>query len=147
MSAKSRLQKVLSTILEHDETVVVQTGMQVKKLKTRDEAKRTLARTAGSLALGIATAGSFTVVTSTAPSWLVVTSRRVFVLSRPDFADPELLMQVPLAEVTASRKQRILAEVSIGMRSDGEPLLRMNLGWRPGTARRVVAAVEGVPVG
>jgi len=146
MSAKSRLSKVLSTVLERDEVVLAQTGMQVKKLRSRDETKRTLARTAGSVALGVATAGTFTVVTSTAPSWLVVTSRRVLVLTRPEFADPEPLLEVPVADVTARRKQRILAEVSIDLRADGEPLLRMNLGWKPRAARAVVAAVEGAPV-
>ncbi|MBO9553682.1 hypothetical protein [Cellulomonas sp.] len=145
MSAKSRLQKVLSTALERDEVVLAQTGMQVKKLRSRDETARTLARTAGSVALGIATAGTFTVVTSTAPSWLVVTSRRVLVLTRPEFADPEPVMALPVADVTARRKQRILSEVTIDLRADGEPLLRMNLGCKPRAARAVVAAIEGDP--
>jgi hypothetical protein len=143
LSAKSKLLEHLTETLPVGETVVVTSPCQVK-----GGAKKRLGRNvAQGVAAGLAvtaTGGAGLLVMSVPPAaWLMVTSQRVQVIERPGGGRKlgVLMFDAPLELLTASRKRRVLNQVTISDAEDGESLLRLNLGFLTKRAKHVAATV------
>jgi hypothetical protein len=146
MSAKSHLQRHLESILQSGESVAVTTVCQVKGGMKKQLGKSIAKGVAASLAVSAATGGaSGLLVVAVPPSaWVVVTSHRLLLIERTNSGRGlgELVFDAPRKALTATMKRGLLNEVTISDASDGQSLLRLNLGVKKGAAQQIISAIE-----
>lgn len=145
MSAKSDLQDYLASILPPGESVAVTTTVQVKGGMKKQLGKIIAKGVAASLAVSAATGGAAGLLVVAVPpaAWAVVTSQRLVLIERVNSGRRlgEVFFDAPRAALTATTKRRLLNEVTISDASDGQSLLRLNLGVKKGAAQEIVAAI------
>jgi hypothetical protein len=145
MSAKSDLQNYLASILPPGESVAVTTTVQVKGGMKKQLGKSIAKGVAASLAVSAATGGAAGLLVVAVPpaAWAVVTSQRLLLIERVNSGRRlgEVFFDAPRAALTATTKRRLLNEVTISDASDGQSLLRLNLGVKKGAAQEIVAAI------
>jgi hypothetical protein len=145
MSAKSDLQDYLASILPPGESVAVTTTVQVKGGMKKQLGKSVAKGVAASLAVSAATGGAAGLLVVAVPpaAWAVVTSQRLVLIERVNSGRRlgEVFFDAPRAALTATTKRRLLNEVTISDASDGQSLLRLNLGVKKGAAQEIVAAI------
>lgn len=146
MSAKSDLHEHLQGQLVEGEEVLVVTTVQVKGGQKRALAATAIASTAATLAIQAATGGSMGLLVAAVPpaAWFVGTTERVMLIQRTNHGRTlgDVLFVAPRAAVSATLKAGLLSEVTIADRSDGQSLLRLNVGAKRGLAKEMVASVE-----
>lgn len=146
MSAKDDLHAHLSGQLLEGERVLVVTTVQVKGGQKRELAKTTLGATAAALAVTAATGGTAGLLVVAVPpaAWFVGTTERVLLVERTNLGKGlgATLFAAPREAVSAELKTGLLNEIRILDRSDGQSLLRLNLGVKRGLAKEIVTAVE-----
>jgi hypothetical protein len=147
LSAKSDLQQHLGSILQPGESVAVTTVCQVKGGMKKQLGKSVAKGVAASLAVSAATGGtSGLLVVAVPPSaWVVVTSHRLLLIERINSGRGlgQVVFDAPREALTARVKRGILHEVTISDASDGQSLLRLNLGVKKGAAQQIASAIEG----
>ena len=146
MSAKSDLQNYLASILPPGESVAVTTTVQVKGGMKKQLGKSIAKGAAASLAVSAATGGAAGLLVVAVPpaAWAVVTSQRLLLIERTNGGRGlgEVFFDAPRGALSATMKSRLLNEVTISDASDGQSLLRLNLGVKKGAAQEIVAAIE-----
>lgn len=147
MSAKDALDQYLAPILVPGETVAVTTTVQVKGGMKKQLGKAFLAGAAASAVIGAATGGGMGVLVVAVPpaAWAVVTSHRVLLVERVKGGSAlgRLIFDAPRAALTATLKSGLLNEITLTDASDGQSLIRLNVGVKRGTANAVVSAISG----
>jgi hypothetical protein len=146
MSAKDDLQRHLESILQPGESVVVTTVCQVKGGMKKQLGKTLAKGTAASLAVSAATGGAYGLLVVAVPpsAWVVVTSQRLLLVERVNSGRRlgQVVFDAPRNALTATTKRGLLHEVTISDASDGQSLLRLNLGVKKGAAQQIVSAIE-----
>lgn len=147
MSAKSDLEQYLSSGLLENERVLVTTTVQVKGGQKRQLANIALGSTAAALAVTAASGGTAGLLVAAVPpaAWFVGTTERVLLIERTNLGKGlgTTLFAAPRGALGARLKSGMLNEITITDRSDGQSLLRLNLGVKRGLAKEIVSAVEG----
>lgn len=144
MSAKSKLDEYLRGVLPAGETPLVVTTVQIKG-GVKKQLSTTIAGGAlAALALSAATGGTYGLLVVAVPSaaWLVVTPERLLLVQRTNLGKDagQVVFHAPLSALTVSLKSGLLSEVTIADASDGQSILRLNLGVKRRLARAIVAA-------
>jgi hypothetical protein len=146
MSKRSELQDYLKRILPPEEQVVVATFGQVKGGLKKQLGKTVAKGVAASLAVSAVTGGTSGLLVVAVPptAWIVVTSQRLLLIETLDGGRRlgEVFFDAPREALTAVIKTRLLSEVTVSDASDGQSLLRLNLGVKKGAARQLVSAME-----
>ena len=77
-------------------------------------------------------------------AWIVVTSQRLLLIEtlKSGRRLGEVFFDAPREALTATIKTRLLSEVTVSDASDGQSLLRLNLGVKKGAAQQLVSAME-----
>jgi hypothetical protein len=146
VSAKSDLHEHLAGQLVDGEEVLVVTTVQVKGGQKKALATTAIASTAATLAIQAATGGTMGLLVAAVPpaAWFVGTTERVMLIQRTNNGRKlgNTLFVAPRPAVSATLKSGLLSQVTITDRSDGESLLRLNVGAKRGLAKEMVSAVE-----
>jgi hypothetical protein len=146
MSKRSELQDYLKRILPPEEQVVVATFGQVKGGLKKQLGKTVAKGVAASLAVSAVTGGTSGLLVVAVPptAWIVVTSQRLLLIETLDGGRRlgEVFFDAPREALTAVIKTRLLSEVTVSDASDGQSLLRLNLGVKKGAAQQLVSAME-----
>jgi hypothetical protein len=146
MSKRSDLQDYLKRILPPEEQVVVATFGQVKGGLKKQLGKTVAKGVAASLAVSAVTGGTSGLLVVAVPptAWIVVTSQRLLLIETLDGGRRlgEVFFDAPREALTAVIKTRLLSEVTVSDASDGQSLLRLNLGVKKGAAQQLVSAME-----
>jgi hypothetical protein len=143
--SKGKLHKHLPTILLPGENLVLATTAQVKG-GAKKQLTDTLTKGAvASLAVSAVTSGSVGLLVFAVPPavWVVVTSHRLLMIERIHSGMDlgKLVFDAPIQALTATLKRGLLNQVVVADRSDGQSLVRLNLGVRGKAARDIVSAV------
>jgi hypothetical protein len=145
MSARGELENYLKAVLQPGETVAVATTVQVKGGMKKQLGKSIAKGVAASLAVSAATGGTSGLLVVAVPpaAWAVVTSHRLLLVERTNGGRGlgQVVFDAPRQALTATSKRRVLNEVTVSDASDGQSLLRLNLGVKKGAAEQVVAAI------
>ncbi|MBX9243538.1 hypothetical protein ICW40_01795 [Actinotalea ferrariae] len=151
MSAKSDLLDHVAPLLADGERVVALTTVQVKGGAKRDFAKKTLAGAAASMATLAATGGTVGLLVTVVPpaAWFVGTTERVMLVERTAMGAGigRTIFMAPRAALQVRLKSLLLNEITLADPSDGQSLVRLNVGVKKGAAKQIVAAVEGTADG
>ena len=144
MSAKIKLDEYLRGILPAGETASVAATVQVKGGVKKQLGTTIAGGALASLAVSAATGGNYGLLVVAVPpaAWLVVTPERLLLVERTDLGKGlgRLIFHAPLSAVTLSLKAGLLNEVTVADASDGQPMLRLNLGVKRRLAHDIVAA-------
>ncbi|MEV3919788.1 hypothetical protein [Actinomadura coerulea] len=145
MSANAKLRGHLSTHMQDEETIDIAVLAQLKRGMKQHLAKNLATGLATGLVTTAATGGVGLIAFASMPAvWVVVTSQRVLMYAKTSSSSKpgKLVFEAPRQAVTASMKSRLLTQVIIADRSDGQSLARLNLGLRRKRAKGIVASVE-----
>ena len=147
MSAKQDLEQHLSGQLLEGERVLVITTVQVKGGQKRELTKTAVGSTAAALAISAATGGTAGLLVVAVPpaAWFVGTTERVLLIERTNMGKGlgATLFAAPRGALGVRLKSGLLNEITLTDVSDGQSLLRLNLGVKKGLAKEIVSAVEG----
>jgi hypothetical protein len=147
VAAKTDLHEHLAGQLVEGERVLVTTTVQVKGGQKRALAQTAIVSTAATLAITAATGGTMGLLVAAVPpaAWFVGTTERVMLIERTNLGKSlgATLFVAPRSALSATLKSGLLTEVTITDRSDGQSLLRLNVGVKRGLAKQIVAAVQG----
>jgi hypothetical protein len=145
MSFKAKAREHLSAHLKDGETIDVVVVAQLKRSMTKHLTKNVATGLATGLVTTAATGGIGVVAFAHVPAvWVVLTSQRVLMYAKTSSASKpgKLVFEASREAVTASVKFRLLYQVTIAARSDGQSLARLNLGVRRKAANSIVASIE-----
>jgi hypothetical protein len=144
--AKADLIDRLSTLITADESVAMTAVAQVKGGMKKQLGKSLIKGAVAGLAVTAATGGTAgLLVVAVPPSvWVVVTSQRLLLIERTHGGKRlgDLVFDAPLQALTASLKGGLINQVTIADRSDGQSLLRLNLGVKGKVAKEIVTSIE-----
>ncbi|WP_344901042.1 hypothetical protein [Actinomadura meridiana] len=141
----SKFQGHLSSQLNGGETVDVAVVAQLKRGMKQHLSKNLAVGLATGLVTTAVTGGAGLFVYASVPAvWVVVTSQRVLMYGKiKSSAKPgKFVFEAPRQALTATLKPGLFSQVVIADRSDGESLVRLNLGLRRKAANSIVASIE-----
>ncbi|MWA07244.1 hypothetical protein F8568_044325 [Actinomadura sp. LD22] len=145
MSARTKLAERLAPQMAPGEAVDTVVVAQLKRGMKQQLGKSLATGLATGLATAAATGGVGLVVVAVPPAvWVVVTSHRVLMFKRINGSSRPgaLVFDAPREALAAERKSGLLNQVVIADRSDGQSLVRLNLGVRKKAANEIVASIE-----
>ncbi|WP_433474796.1 hypothetical protein ACQPZP_39845 [Spirillospora sp. CA-142024] len=145
MAAQDKLRGHLSADMQDEETINVVVVAQLKRGMKQHLGKNLAAGLATGLVTTAATGGAGLFVFASMPAvWVVVTSQRVLMYAKTSSASKpgKLVFEAPRKALTARMKSRLLTQVVIADRGDGQSLARLNLGVRRKAANSIVVSVE-----
>lgn len=145
MSVNAKTLGHLSAHLHDGETIDVAVVAQLKRGMKKELGKSLATGLVTGLATTAATGGVGLIVMRVPPAvWVVVTSHRVLLFTKTSSASKpgDLVFDAPRPALTASMKSGLLTQVTVADRSDGQSLLRLNLGMRRKAASSIVTSIE-----
>jgi hypothetical protein len=148
MSANAKLRDHLAAHMLDEEAIDIVVVAQLKRGMKQHLTKNLASGLATGLVTAAATGGAGLFVFASVPAvWVVVTSHRLLMYAKTSSASKpgKLVFEAPRQALTAKTKSRLLNQVVIADRSDGQSLARLNLGLRRKAANSITVSVERSP--
>ncbi|MGI8336711.1 hypothetical protein ACRYCC_42775 [Actinomadura scrupuli] len=145
MSVNTRVLRHLAAHVHDGETIEVAVIAQLKRGMKKQLGKGLATGLVTGLATTAATGGAGLIAFTVPPAvWVVVTSHRVLLFTKTHSASKpgDLVFEAPRPALTASLKSGLLTQVTVADRSDGQSLLRLNLGMKRRAAKSIVTSIE-----